>query len=78
MAHEPRNPRSYISERYAAKAARAADDGHHKRAAELYRAALLAIEELDAELGGPDAETQDRLAEAILASGQDTDASPGE
>ncbi len=43
--HPPRrDPRTYISEQYAAKAARAARQGHHLRAAQLYFAALRAME----------------------------------
>ncbi len=42
-----RDPKSAIAEQYAAKAAKAAMQGDHRRAAELYRAALRAIEELE-------------------------------
>jgi hypothetical protein len=43
--HPPgRDPKPAIAERYAAKAARAERQGDHRRAAELYRAALRALE----------------------------------
>jgi hypothetical protein len=42
-----RDPKNAIAEQYAAKAARAAMQGDHRRAAELYRAALRAIKELE-------------------------------
>jgi hypothetical protein len=39
-----RNPRAAIAEFYASKAARAAQQGDHRRASELYRAAFRSLE----------------------------------
>ena len=52
MTPAGRDPKAAIAERYAAKAAKAARQGDHRRAAELYRAAFKALEapeERDAE-----------------------------
>jgi hypothetical protein len=43
MPARERDPRTSIAERYAAKAARAAQQGDQRRAAELYKAALKAL-----------------------------------